>query len=191
MNTTETTSQNNTGKVDQGHRVHTKLHNIICNNPGITRKQIIAHEFLQQECLTLAQRVRISSGDEKALKQWNRKISRYLRQIKRDGHDLIVSKHHKHAFHYIGKEHVVDASPDTSAAPPQVKKTTAFNKAIQDFWQADEELEGATQVPFQKVDPKRALEQPDQVISFDQLMADMDSDVLGQTDAMKEKNLLF
>ncbi len=144
-------------------RVHTSLYNLIFSNPGITRGQVLANHNLQEACLSKAQRARLESGDEITLKRWNRKINRYLRQIRRDGHDIIVKR--------------AEGVTNYTAA-----------QSIPDY---TEVLEPAVQVPFPKVDPQRELEESNQLMSFDQLMADLDSDVLGQTEEMKANNLLF
>ena len=155
-------------------KVHTNLYNIIGSQPGITRQQILDNRFLQEVCMTKAQRALLEQGDETTLKRWNRKINRYLRQIRRDGHDIIVSRHNGHAFYYVDEENAADVRWNSLTQSPE-----------------EEVLETATQVPFPKVDPQRELEEEDQLVSFEQLMADLDSDVLGQTDEMKANNLLF
>jgi hypothetical protein len=69
-------------------KVHTYLCDMILANPGVSRVDVFMNSALRIYCG--ADTVAIKRGDKLAIKRYNRRLNRFLRQIRRDGHDLQV-----------------------------------------------------------------------------------------------------
>ena len=96
------------------------------------------------------------------VKRWNSCINRFIRKIRRDGTDINVVGQGKTATYTIGQ-------PDGQLVLPFDDAAIAHNAAIIGDDSADN-------VEAPKVDPKRAEEAPNQQLSFESLLAQLDDE---------------
>lgn len=68
-------------------KVHTYLYDLIVANPGICRQDVFANGPLRKACGVPTGSM---SNDPTGIKRYNRRLNRFLRQIRRDGHELTV-----------------------------------------------------------------------------------------------------
>ncbi len=130
---------------------HTNLFNLLNLQPGITREQIIANDTMQRACLTKAQVALLSQDDPSTLKRWGRQVNRYLRMIRRDGHEIIITR-----TEGVANYTLAESIPDYTAV-------------------ADEPTGNDDQFVTSK---QPRVEEPTQVVSFADLMADLDNDAI-------------
>ena len=142
---------------------HEILAAFISANPGVTRATVFSDAGLQGALRSPAQVTAIASGDKLETKRWNSCINRFIRKIRRDGTDITVVGQGKTATYTIG-------SPDGQLVLPFDEAAEAHNAAII----GDESAEVVEETP--KVDPKRAEEAPNQQLSFESLLAQLDED---------------
>ena len=144
-------------------RQHEILAAFISANPGVTRATVFSDAGLQGSLRTPAQVTAIAAGDKLETKRWNSCINRFIRKIRRDGTDITVVGQGKTATYTIGQ-------PDGQLVLPFDEAAEAHNAAII----GDESAEVVEDTP--KVDPKRAEEAPNQQLSFESLLAQLDED---------------
>ena len=157
--TTNTNTQSK-GKTMKNHEI---LAAFISANPGVTRDVVFNDAGLQASLRTPAQVTAIAAGDKMETKRWNSCINRFIRKIRRDGTDITVVGQGKTATYTIGQ-------PDGQLVLPFDEAAEAHNAAII----GDESAEVVEETP--KVDPKRAQEAPNQNLSFESLLAQLDED---------------
>ncbi len=149
----------NKGKTMKNHEI---LAAFISANPGVTRATVFADAGLQGSLRSPAQVTAIASGDKQETKRWNSCINRFIRKIRRDGTDIQVVGMGKTATYTIG-------SHDGQLVLPFDDAAEAHNAAIIGN-------ESAEVVEAPKVDAKRAEEAPNQQLSFEGLLAQLDED---------------
>ena len=142
---------------------HEILAAFISANPGVTRATVFSDAGLQGSLRSPAQVTAIASGDKMETKRWNSCINRFIRKIRRDGTDIQVVGQGKTATYTIG-------SPDGQLVLPFDEAAEAHNAAII----GNESAEVVEETP--KVDPKRAEEAPNQQLSFESLLAQLDEE---------------
>ena len=147
------------GKTMKNHEI---LAAFISANPNCTRTTIFNDAGLQASLREPAQVTLIASGDKLEVKRWNSCINRFIRKIKRDGVDIIVTGQGKTATYLIGQ-------PDGQLELPFNEAAEARNAAI-----IRDDSVDTVEAP--KVDSKRAEEAPNQNLSFESLLAQLDED---------------
>ena len=156
---TPKTNTLNKGKTMKNHEI---LASFISANPGVTRAVIFGDATLLTSLRTPAQINAIGAGDKMEVKRWNSCINRFIRKIRRDGTDIQVNGQGKTATYTIG-------SPDGQLVLPFDDAAEAHNAAIIGD-------ESAEVVEAPKVDHKRAEEAPNQNLSFESLLAQLDDE---------------
>ena len=154
------TNTQSKGKTMKNHEI---LAAFISANPGVTRATVFSDAGLQGSLRTPAQVTAIAAGDKMETKRWNSCINRFIRKIRRDGTDITVVGQGKTATYTIGQ-------PDGQLVLPFDEAAEAHNAAII----GNESAEVVEDTP--KVDPKRAEEAPNQQLSFESLLAQLDED---------------
>ena len=150
----------NKGKTMKNHEI---LAAFISANPGVTRDVVFNDAGLQASLRSPAQVTAIAAGDKMETKRWNSCINRFIRKIRRDGTDITVVGQGKTATYTIGQ-------PDGQLVLPFDEAAEAHNATII----GNESAEVVEVTP--KVDPKRAEEAPNQQLSFESLLAQLDED---------------
>ena len=150
----------NKGKTMKNHEI---LAAFISANPGVTRAVVFDDAGLQGSLRSPAQVTAIAAGDKLETKRWNSCINRFIRKIRRDGTDIQVVGQGKTATYTIG-------SPDGQLVLPFDEAAEAHNATIIGN-DSDEVVEDTP-----KVDPKRAEEAPNQSLSFESLLAQLDDE---------------
>ena len=154
------TNTQSKGKTMKNHEI---LAAFISANPGVTRATVFSDAGLQGSLRTPAQVTAIAAGDKLETKRWNSCINRFIRKISRDGTDITVVGQGKTATYTIGQ-------PDGQLVLPFDEAAEAHNATII----GNESAEVVEDTP--KVDPKRAEEAPNQQLSFESLLAQLDED---------------
>ena len=154
------TNTQSKGKTMKNHEI---LAAFISANPGVTRDTVFNDAGLQASLRSPAQVTAIAAGDKMETKRWNSCINRFIRKIRRDGTDITVVGQGKTATYTIGQ-------PDGQLVLPFDEAAEAHNAAII----GDESAEVVEETP--KVDPKRAQEAPNQQLSFESLLAQLDEE---------------
>ena len=155
-------TQSNTQSKGKTMKNHDILAAFISANPGVTRATIFSDKGLQGSLRSPAQVTAIAAGDKMETKRWNSCINRFIRKIRRDGTDITVVGQGKTATYTIGQ-------PDGQLVLPFDDAAVAHNAAIIGD-------ESAEVVEAPKVDPKRAEEAPNQQLSFESLLAQLDDE---------------
>ena len=154
------TNTQSKGKTMKNHEI---LAAFISANPGVTRDVVFNDAGLQASLRSPAQVTAIAAGDKMETKRWNSCINRFIRKIRRDGTDIRVDGQGKTATYTIGQ-------PDGQLVLPFDEAAEAHNATII----GNESAEVVEVTP--KVDPKRAQEAPNQQLSFESLLAQLDED---------------
>ena len=153
------TNTQSKGKTMKNHEI---LAAFISANPGVTRATVFSDAGLQGSLRTPAQVTAIAAGDKMETKRWNSCINRFIRKIRRDGTDIQVVGQGKTATYTIG-------SPDGQLVLPFDEAAEAHNATI-----IGDEAAEVVEAP--KVDRKRAEEAPNQQLSFESLLAQLDEE---------------
>ena len=119
---------------------------------------------MRRQFLSQAQRNRIDSGDVLEIKRYNRRLNRFIRQIKRDGVELSVARVGRVA-HYT----IADA---TQLELPFDLKAEARNSFKVGPVQDEEELAAATPIP------PAAFLQENTTMDFESLLAELDDEAV-------------
>ena len=154
-------------------KVHTLLFDIISATSGVTRTAVLANTGLRAACLTPKGLAGVKAGDALETKRWGRKINRFLRQIRRDGHDIIVTRTKDAVTYAI-------AGTETEAAAPALEDTKTPDTS-RDTEEADQLLS------FESLMNDLDVQQASDVLNPNVPT----SQVLGQSAEMKSKKLLF
>ena len=151
----------NKGKTMKNHEI---LAAFITKYPGVTRADVFQHQDLLVKLRSPAQMQAIASGDKLEIKRWNSCINRFIRKIRRDGTDIRVTGMGKTATYTIGQPSGQLELPFTPAA--EARNATIIN--------VDEEAPLAP-VPS-KEDAMRLVEEPNQSLDFESLLATLDDE---------------
>tara|TARA_B100001250_G_scaffold182982_1_gene157485 strand:- start:1828 stop:2664 length:837 start_codon:yes stop_codon:yes gene_type:complete len=134
-------------------KAHMHLFEMIKANPGITRLEIFASQSLRDKLLDPLQQAKINSSDKLEIKRWNRRLNRFLRQIKRDGNTV---------------SRTVEG---VKAAGSRAIRYELENTQLPlDFGPQNDVTVGAI---------TRGDEAPDQVLDFDALLESLDNEAVG------------
>ena len=153
------TNTQSKGKTMKNHEI---LAAFISANPGVTRDVVFNDAGLQASLRSPAQVTAIAAGDKMETKRWNSCINRFIRKIRRDGTDIQVMGMGKTATYTIGSSSGQLELPFDDAAE-------ARNAAI-----IGDDANEAVEAP--KVDRKRSEEEPNQSLSFESLLAQLDEE---------------
>ena len=158
-------NNNNTHSQGKTMKNHEILASFISANPGVTRATVFSDAGLQASLRSPAQVTLIAAGDKQETKRWNSCINRFIRKIRRDGTDIQVQGMGKTATYTIGGTPGQLELPFNEAAE-------ARNAAIIGL-EADEVV--LAPVPSEK-DAMRLVEEPNQSLDFESLLAQLDDE---------------
>ena len=159
---TPSTNTLNKGKTMKNHEI---LAAFISANPGVTRAVVFSDAGLQGSLRTPAQVTAIAAGDKLETKRWNSCINRFIRKIRRDGTDIQVVGQGKTATYTIGQASGQLELPFDDAAE-------ARNAAI-----IGDDANETVEAPVPpKQDAMRLVEEPNQSLSFEALLATLDDE---------------
>ena len=153
------TNTQSKGKTMKNHEI---LAAFISANPGVTRAVVFDDAGLQGSLRSPAQVTAIAAGDKMETKRWNSCINRFIRKIRRDGTDIQVVGQGKTATYTIG-------TPSGQLELPFDDAAEARNAAIIG--------DDANEAPVpSEVDAMRLVEEPNQSLSFEDLLATLDDE---------------
>lgn len=133
-------------------------------NPGVSRTDVFQDPGLLTSLRTGPQMQAIANGDKLETKRWNRRLNFLIRESKRQGIDIQIERKGRVA-HYT----IVPASGQLEL--PFDEKAEARNSAIIGDVVTDVEVP----VPSEK-DAMRLVEEPNQNLSFEDLLSTLDDD---------------
>ena len=136
-------------------------------NPGVSRTDVFADPGLLSSLRTPAQHADIVGGDKTEIKRWNRRLNFLIRESKRQGVDIQIERKGRVAHYTIAPSSGQLELPFTEAAKKR-------NSAITGDDAANVETEVAPVPP--KEDAMRLVEEPNQSLNFEDLLATLDED---------------
>ena len=145
-------------------KAHEYLAELITNNPGISRTDVFTNAALRSKFLSKVVSTKIDAGDKLETKRYNRRLNRFIRQIRRDGTDIKIERTGRVAAYTIA-----DA---TQLEIPFTLQAEARNSAIIGPI-VDEVLEDATPIAF-----TRAEEDVNVSLSFEDLLSTLDDEAV-------------
>ena len=156
------TNTQSKGKTMKNHEI---LAAFISANPGVTRATVFSDAGLQGSLRTPAQVTAIAAGDKMETKRWNSCINRFIRKIRRDGTDIQVVGQGKTATYTIGQ-------PSGQLELPFNEAAEARNAAI-----IGDDANEVVEAPVPpKQDAMRLVEEPNQSLDFEALLATLDDE---------------
>ena len=158
-------TQSNTQSQGKTMKNHEILAAFISANPGVTRDVVFNDASLLLALRSSAQIAAIGKGDKQETKRWNSCINRFIRKIRRDGTDIQVNGQGKTATYTIGQ-------PSGQLELPFTPAAEARNAAL--VADAPEE-DVLAPVPSEK-DAMRLVEEPNQSLDFEALLATLDDE---------------
>jgi len=159
--TTTTTLTAKGGKM----KAHENLVMLIKSNPGISRTLVFKNVGLRRSLLSNAVIAKIDAGDKLEVKRWNRRLNRFIRQMRRDGVDIQIERKGRVAHYTI--------ADSTQLELPFDLKAEARNSLIIGNDVDNEDLEGATPIEFTRAD-----EEENQSLSFEDLLSTLDDEAV-------------
>ena len=147
-------------------KAHENLVALIQSNPGISRTDVFANLGLRTTLLSPGVITKINAGDKLETKRWNRRLNRFIRQMKRDGLTVNIERKGRVAHYTIG-------APSGQLELPFTPSAEARNLAITGNDDSDETLAAPTPVEF-----SRANEASNVNLSFDDLLATLDDEAI-------------
>lgn len=135
--------------------------------PGVSRTDVFQDPGLLLSLRTKAQIQAIANGDKTEIKRWNRRLNFLIRESKRQGVDIQIERKGRIA-HYT----IVPASGQLEL--PFDEAAEARNAAITGGDATNVEVEVAPVPP--KQDAMRLVEEPNQSLNFEDLLATLDDD---------------
>ena len=158
-------TQSNTQSKGKTMKNHEILAAFISANPGVTRAVVFDDAGLQASLRSPAQVTAIAAGDKMETKRWNSCINRFIRKIRRDGTDIRVDGQGKTATYTIGQASGQLELPFNEAAE-------ARNAAI-----IGDDANEVVEAPVPpKQDAMRLVEEPNQSLDFEALLATLDDE---------------
>lgn len=157
-------TQSNTQSQGKTMKNHEILAAFISANPGVSRTTVFSDAGLQASLRSPAQVTAIAAGDKQETKRWNSCINRFIRKIRRDGTDIQVTGQGKAATYRIGQ-------PSGQLELPFTPAAEARNAALVE----DTPEVVLAPVPSEK-DAMRLVEEPNQQLDFESLLATLDDD---------------
>ena len=145
-------------------KAHQHLQALITSNPGISRTEVFVDASLRGKLISKATSAKINAGDKLETKRYNRRLNRFIRQIRRDGVDITVERKGRVA-HYT----IADA---TQLELPFDLKAEARNSFKIGPVQEEEQLASATPIP------PAAFLQENTTMDFESLLAELDEEAV-------------
>ena len=136
----------------------------ITNNPGVSRTDVFADTGLQSSLRTPEQVKAIAKGDKAEVKRWNRRLNFLIREMRRQDVEINIERKGRVAHYTIGQPSGQLELPFDDAA--EARNATIIGD------DTNEVIEAIT------VDPKRAEEEPNQMMDFDALLATLDEEAV-------------
>jgi hypothetical protein len=136
----------------------------ITATPGVSRTTVFSDAGLQASLRTPAQVKAIAKGDKAEVKRWNRRLNFLIREMRRQDVDIQIERKGRVAHYTIGKPSGQLELPFDDAA--EARNATIIGD------DANVVTEAIT------VDPKRAEEEPNQMMDFDALLATLDEEAV-------------
>ena len=147
-------------------KAHQHLQMLIESNPGISRTLVFKNVGLRRSLLSNASITKIEAGDKLEIKRWNRRLNRFIRQMRRDGVDIQIERKGRVAHYTIAEA--------TQLELPFDLKAEARNSLIIGTVE-EEELAPATPIPAAFT---RADEDSNVMMDFDSLLATLDEEAV-------------
>jgi hypothetical protein len=145
-------------------KAHQYLSQLIIANPGISRSVVFTDIALRTRFLKLPIITLIDAGDKQETKRWNRRLNRFIRQIRRDGEDIRIERTKNVASYTIG-------APSGQLEMPFTEQAVARNEAITGNDVNNEVLDAPKSIDFHRIS-----EDADQSLSFDDLLNTLDDE---------------
>jgi len=165
---TQPRNKRNTQTLNNGAKMkaHQHLQQLITDNPGISRTDVFQDPGLRVTLLSNSVITKIEAGDKLEIKRWNRRLNRFIRQMKRDGLTVNIERKGRVAHYTIGQ-------PDGQLELPFTPAAEARNATITGNDVSDEVLEGPTKIDF-----RRADEEENVSLSFEDLLSTLDEEAV-------------
>jgi len=145
-------------------KAHQYLAELIKSNPGISRTDVFTNAALRSQFLSKVVSAKIDAGDKAETKRYNRRLNRFIRQMRRDGTDIKIERTNRVAAYTI---------PDaTQLEIPFTLTAEARNSAIIGPI-VDEVLEGAIPAAFTRVNEEENVN-----LSFEDLLSTLDNEAV-------------
>lgn len=146
-------------------KAHEYLAELIKSNPGISRTDVFADTGLRSTLLSKAIVAKINDGDKLETKRWNRRLNRFIRQMRRDGLDIRIERKGRVAHYTIAAA--------TQLEIPFNLQAEARNLAITRDNVVDEDLDDAIPVAFARADEEENVN-----LSFEDLLSTLDNEAV-------------
>ena len=140
----------------------------IAARPGVARTDVFQDPGLLTTLRTKAQIQAIANGDKTEVKRWNRRLNFLIREMRRQGVDIQIERKGRVAHYTIGQ-------PSGQLELPFDEAAEARNSTIIGNDVTDEVVEAP--VP-PKQDAMRLVEEPNQSLDFDALLATLDDEAV-------------
>ena len=140
----------------------------ISARPGVARTDVFQDPGLLTSLRTGPQMQAIANGDKLETKRWNRRLNFLIREMRRQGVDIQIERKGRVAHYTVG-------TPSGQLELPFDEAAEARNSAIIGNDVTDEVLEAP--VPA-KNDAMRLVEEPNQNLDFDALLATLDDEAV-------------
>lgn len=139
----------------------------ITANPGVSRTTVFGDAGLQSSLRTPAQIASIASGDKPEVKRWNRRLNFLIREMRRQDVDIQIERKGRVAHYTVG-------TPSGQLELPFDEAAEERNSAI--IGDATNEVSEAPVPP--KQDAMRLVEDSNQMMDFESLLATLDDEAV-------------
>jgi len=143
---------------------HQYLQQLITDNPGISRTEVFVDAPLRNKLISKTVSAKINAGDKVETKRYNRRLNRFIRQMRRDGVDIRIERKGRVAHYTV-------AAATQLELPFDLKAEARNSLIIGDV--DNEDLASATPVVFTRAD-----EDENQNLSFEDLLATLDDEAV-------------
>jgi len=153
-------------------KAHQYLSQLITSRPGISRTDVYLNQALRDQFIDPLVQAKINTSDKLEIKRWNRRLNRFIRQIRRDGEDIQITRVGRVAAYTIG-------APSSQLEIPFTPAATDRNNALVACDVDNEVLEPASPLAAFSVDMgNRALEPKNVDMSFEDLLSTLDDEAV-------------
>ena len=160
-------TKRNTQSLNKGTKMkaHQYLQQLITATPGISRTDVFQDPGLRSTLLSNASITKIEAGDKLETKRWNRRLNRFIRQIRRDNVDIRIERIGRVAHYTIAEATQLEIPFDLQA---EARNSLIIGNDVD-----NEDLASATPVVFTRAD-----EDENQSLSFEDLLATLDDEAV-------------
>lgn len=165
---TQPRTKRNTQSLNNGAKMkaHQYLQQLITSNPGISRTAVFSDQGLRDNLLDGLSQAKINTSDKLETKRWNRRLNRFIRQMRRDGVDINIERKGRVAHYTIG-------APDGQLELPFTPAAAERNAAITRNDDSDEVLTAPTPIGFTRADDEANVN-----LSFEDLLSTLDDEAV-------------